>query len=249
MPNALIRKLDGFVDLSDEEKGALAHICTDICDVRAGTDLIREGDRPDKVFILIEGWAFRYKILADGKRQILAFLIPGDLCDIHVFILARMDHGIATLGPARIATVSPQRLLEVMNRYRNIERALWWATLVDEAVLREWLVNMGQRDAYHRIAHLFCELWLRMQAVGLTSNGSISLPITQNELGDAMGLTPVHVNRTLQKLRGEGLITLDARQLTIPDPERLAAISGFEPNYLHLDRDKGASSPARTQHG
>lgn len=242
MATALIRKLNRFIDLSEEEKGALAGICTDMRDVRAGTDLIREGDHPDKVFILLDGWAYRYKILADGKRQILAFLIPGDLCDIHIFILARMDHSIATLGAARIATIPPERLIEVMDRHRNIERALWWATLVDEAVLREWLVNMGQRDAYHRIAHLFCELWLRMQAVELTGKGSISLPITQTELADAMGLTPVHVNRTLQRLRAEGLITLDARQLTIPDPARLAAISGFEPNYLHLDRDRGANS-------
>lgn len=243
MPNALIRKLDGFVELSAEEKSALQTMCADVREVGAGADLIRQGDRPDHVNILLEGWAFRYKLLPDGKRQVLAYLIPGDLCDIHIFVLRRMDHGIATLGPARVATVAADRVIEIMDRHPAIERALWWATLVDEAVLREWLVNMGQRDAYAAIGHLFCELWTRMQAVGLAKAGAIALPITQAELADTMGLTPVHVNRTLQRLRAEGLITLEARQLAILDPERLARVSGFEPNYLHLDRERAPPPP------
>lgn len=240
MPNPLIRKLDGFVALSDEDKRALEAICSNVREVRAGADLICEGDRPNHVNILLEGWAFRYKLLADGKRQVLAFLIPGDLCDIHIFVLKKMDHGIATLGPARVATVAAERMIEIMDRHPAIERALWWATLVDEAVLREWLVNMGQRDAYSALGHLFCELSIRMGAVGLAKDDAIALPITQSELADTMGLTPVHVNRTLQRLRSEGLITLEQRELTILDPARLAEVSGFEPNYLHLDREREA---------
>lgn len=121
-----------------------------------------------------------------------------------------------------------------MDDHRDIERALWWATLVDEAVLREWLTSMGQRDAFSRIAHLLVELWLRMRAIGLAANDSFSLPLTQTDLGDALGLTPVHINRTLQRLRGDGLITLERKQLTIHGPDRLMELAGFEPNYLHL---------------
>jgi CRP-like cAMP-binding protein len=203
--------------------------------MEAGTDLVLEGERPEKVFLLLKGWAFRYKILQNGKRQILAYLIPGDLCDFHIFVLKKMDYGIGLLSRATVAAVSPLKLFEIMREHRNVERALWWATLVDEAILREWLVNVGQRDAYERLAHLLYEMWLRANVVGLVSQSEqFSLPLTQAQLGDTVGLTPVAVNRALQRLRSEGLIILSQKQLTVPFPERLAAASSFEPNYLHL---------------
>jgi CRP-like cAMP-binding protein len=215
-------------------------LCDETWTVRAGEDLIRDGERPAWVFLLLEGWAFRYKLMASGKRQILAYLVPGDLCDIHIFILKTMDHGLSMLSPGRVAAITPDRMLDVMDRHPRIERALWWATLVDEAILRQWLVNQGQRDAHDGLAHLFCEMWLRMRAVGLAEERQpFSLPLTQAQLADTLGITPVAVNRALQRLRGDGLITLGRQRLTIHDPERLAAISGFEPNYLHLDRTSG----------
>jgi CRP-like cAMP-binding protein len=146
-----------------------------------------------------------------------------------------MDHGLALLSPGRVAAIAPDRLIDVMDRHPRIERALWWATLVDEAILRQWLVNQGQRDAHDGLAHLFCEMWLRMQTVGLAEEEQpFSLPLTQAQLADTLGLTPVAVNRALQRLRGEGLITLEKQRLTIHDPRKLAALSGFEPNYLNL---------------
>jgi CRP-like cAMP-binding protein len=219
-------------------------LCAETRTVPAGADLIREGDRPSTIFALLDGWGFRYKLLRNGKRQILAYLIPGDLCDIHALVVKRMDHAIGLLDTATVATIGPERMLDVIRRHPTVERALWWASLVDEAILREWLVNLGQRDAYERISHLFCEMWLRLRAVGLADGGQrFSLPLTQTELAETVALTSVSVNRALQRLRAEGLITLDQKHLTIHDPKRLAAISGFEPNYLHLDRAAADGAP------
>ena len=236
MSNVLFRKLSRFIDLTDTDRAAIDRMCAHRISVEAKRQLIREGERPNDVYLLLEGWGYRHKILPDGSRHILAYLIPGDLCDIHIFILKTMDHSLGLLSPATVAVISQEAILEVMDKYPRIERGLWWATLVDEAVLREWLVNIGQRDAYKRLAHLFCELWLRMRAVGLADEGRFSLPLTQEELGDTMGLTSVHVNRTLQKMRAEGLISFEKRQLTIHDPQRLMSEAEFTPNYLHLDR-------------
>lgn len=200
----------------------------------AGVDLIEEGDRPDDVIYLIEGWAARYKILPNGKRQIMAYLIPGHLCDIHIFILRSMDHSIGLLSDARVARIPKHDVLSLIDQSPKIARALWWATLVDEATLRAWLVNIGQRNAFEAIAHLFCELWVRLEQVGLADGYSYELPLTQEQLGDTIGLTPVHVNRTLQRMRDERLISLRSGHLVILDIDRLRKIASFEPNYLHL---------------
>ena len=236
MSNVLFRKLSYFTDLDEADRGAIDALCAHRITFEAKRTLVREGERPNDVYLLLEGWGYRYKLLPDGGRHILAYLIPGDLCDIHIFILKSMDHTLGLLSRASVAVIPKELILEVMTRHPRIERALWWATLVDEAVLREWLVNIGQRDAHKRVAHLFCELWVRMRAVGLADEGRFSLPLTQEELGDTMGLTAVHVNRTLQRMRAEGLISLERKRLTIHDPRRLMAEAEFEPNYLHVDR-------------
>lgn len=239
--NPLVRKLGMFAELEPADMATLERLTVNPRSYRAGQDLIREGDRPDFVFLLIEGWAYRYKILPSGRRQILAYLLPGDFCDIHIYVLKHMDHSIALLNDAKVVPVPATDMLALMDEHPQIERALWWATLVDEAILREWLTSLGQRDAFPRIAHILVELWLRMRAIGLAEDDRFSLPLTQTDLGDALGLTPVHVNRTLQRLRAEGLITLERKQLTLHDPKRLMAISEFEPNYLHLDFNGGGA--------
>ena len=238
MDNPLARKLSSFTDLSVDDLAQLNALCRPTRRFTAGRNLIKEGDRPDDVFILVEGWACRYKILPNGGRQIMAYLIPGDLCDIHVFILKEMDHAIGLLSDASVAAIPKQAMLNLIRERPKIGEALFWATLVDEAVLREWLVNLGQRNAYARIAHLFCEMWLRMCQVGLTSNDAFSLPLTQEQLADTSGLTSVHVNRVLQRMRAEGLISLSSKQLTIHDIGRLKEVAGFDPKYLHLERRK-----------
>ena len=236
MAEALLRKLRSFGHLDLGDVQAVERLCGDVHELPPGETLIREGERPARVHLLLDGWAYRYKLLPDGGRQIMAYLIPGDLCDIHSFVLKVMDHAIGLLGPARVAFIDPDALLETMDRRPRVARALWCATLVDEAVLREWLVNMGQREAYARIAPLLSEMWLRMRAVGLAEDDTFSLPLTQKELGDTVGLTPVSVNRALQRLRKQGIISLDQKQLTIHDTQGLMNVSAFEPNYLHLDQ-------------
>ncbi|RZI60375.1 MAG: cyclic nucleotide-binding domain-containing protein, partial [Zymomonas sp.] len=141
--NPLTLKLSSFTDLSAADRTHLDHLARSPTSMRAGEDLIREGDRPERVFLLLSGWAYRYKVLADGKRQIVAYLLPGDLCDAHVFILGNMDHSIGLLSNATVATVSRETMIDVTERAPAIARALWWSTLVDEAVLRHWLINVG----------------------------------------------------------------------------------------------------------
>ena len=197
--------------------------------------MIREGDAPSDVHLVLEGFACRYKVLPNGQRSIFAYLVPGDFGDLHIFILKAIDHGIATLSPCTIVDIPRERVLEMLER-PAIARALWWATLVDEATLREWLVNVGRRDAEAGLAHLFCELLLRLKSVGLAIGGEVTLPLTQEELGDTLGLSTVHVNRSLQALRAKGIIFFKDRRLVIPDVDRLRAMCHFNPNYLHLDK-------------
>ena len=231
----LVAKLETLAPLSDADRALLADLSANPRDMGARRTLIREGERPDHVHLVVDGWAARYKLLPGGARQITAFLIPGDFCDLHVTLLGHMDHSIATLTRARVAYI-PVGRMEALAERATIARAFWWATLVDEAVLRNWIVNIGRRDAYEAIGHLMCELYQRLRTIGLTRDHRFELPLTQEELGDALGLSPVHVNRVLQRMRGEELISLAKGMLTIHDYEKLEKASGFDANYLHFDR-------------
>ena len=233
MDCALVKKLGAYIDLSGEEKAILAKAAARPHPVEARCDVIREGDTPADVHLVVSGLACRYKLLSDGRRQIVAYLIPGDFCDMNVFILARMDHSIATISPAQMVRLPRDQVLDLLG-YPGISQAMWLATLVDEAVLREWVTNLGQRSAEHRLAHLFCELYMRMKTVGLTDGHDFELPVTQAELGDTLGLSTVHVNRSLQALRTADLVTFKGRKIMITDIARLMKISNFRDNYLHL---------------
>ncbi|MDQ3247170.1 MAG: Crp/Fnr family transcriptional regulator [Pseudomonadota bacterium] len=198
--------------------------------------MIREGGQPEAVFLILKGWAYRYKHLEDGRRQILAYLLPGDLCDIQIFLFEKMDHSIGLLSDAVIVKIPSAEILDLMDRFPRIERALLWGTLVDEATLREWLLNVGQRFALQRVAHLFCELCVRLAVVGLVDEEeSFTLPLTQADLADTTGMSAVHINRTLQRLRSDKLVSTSHGRLKILDFARLAEIAGFQETYLHTD--------------
>jgi len=239
MNNPLLRKLSNFTALSEEESTAVVECCMDVRDVGAREDVISQGDRTGGVKLLLDGFACRYKTLEDGRRQIVAYFVPGDLCDLRVFILKRMDHSIGAIAPSRVATIAPENVLKLMHTYPALTRALWWSTLVEEAIAREWIVNVGQRNALERTAHLFCELLYRFRAVGLNQGLSCTLPLTQVELAETLGLSSVHVNRTLQELRRQKLIALDDGRLTIQNLQALAELAFFNPDYLHLDYGAG----------
>ncbi|UZK70199.1 Crp/Fnr family transcriptional regulator [Sphingomonas sp. S1-29] len=233
MSNAFTDRLRGHGPLTDDDVQLLTSACHSIRGHRAGHHLIREGDRPDPVFVMLEGWAARYKILPDGGRQIMAFMLPGDFCDIHIAVLEAMDHSIVTLTKAKVASLPRQQMEALVEARPAITRAFWWSQLVDQGVLRAWIVSMGRRKAQERVAHLMCELYIRMHNIGLATDNQCEMPLTQVVLADAVGLTPVHVNRVLQGLRQAEVMDLRSGSLTILDPAKLARIAGFDDNYLH----------------
>ena len=233
MPDAFIQKLSGHGALSEEDILLLEGACGRPQTVPARTDLIREGDRPGPLFVILDGWACRYKLLPEGTRHITAILMPGDVCDLHAFVLDRMEHTVATLTPALVAMVPRERLDGLIDSRPAVARAFLWTQLVDEDTLRAWLVSMGRRDTVKRVAHLMCELYVRARNIGLANGGRLELPLTQIVLGDALGLTSVHVNRVLRKLRMSGIMQLTAGSLVIADLDRLVAVAGFDETYLH----------------
>lgn len=234
---AVASKLEAFTRLSGDDRAALAQISRNFRYVEARRDLISEGDRPRFVHLMLDGWACRYKQLPDGKRQIVSLFVPGDFCDVNVYILKAMDHSIGAITRLKVAMITPEEMNELTAERPRITQALWWHELVTAAVQREWTLNLGQRTAYERLAHLLIELYLRLNTVGRAHDGRCDFPLTQNDLADATGLTSVHVNRTLQELRRDGLIELERKQLQILDLERMIDVAMFNSNYLHLDHE------------
>lgn len=243
MSNPLIRKLSNYADLTEDERKALASLPDEPKPVPARTDLIREGNPTDGIYLILSGWACRYKVLPDGGRQIMAYFIPGDLCDQRIFILRRMDHSIGTLTAAIVKVIPAETIIDLTDRLPRVARALWWSTLVDEAITREWVVNVGQRKALARVGHLICEMFVRLKAVDLVEGTSFEFSVTQAELANTVGLSPVHVNRTLTEMRKQGLIAWTGHRMTIRDLDRLMALSMFNVNYLHLEREGTVRAP------
>lgn len=208
-------------------------------------DLIVEGERPRYVTVILSGFAQRYKQLSDGRRQVLSFFIPGDICDANMFLLKRMDHSISTITHVTLAEISKHDFDALVESSPAIARALWWNELVTLAIQREWTTNIGQRSAYERIAHLLCELFTRLQAAGLTEGESCAFPFTQSEIAEATGLTQVHVNRMVQDLRRDGFIELREKRLRVLDFEGLKTAALFDPSYLHLDQADPMMEPRK----
>jgi CRP-like cAMP-binding protein len=235
--NAVASKLEAFTKLSADDRSALSQISRNFRYVDARRDVVTEGDKPRHVHLMLDGWACRYKQLPDGKRQIVSIFVPGDFCDVNVYILKQMDHSIGAITRLKVAMITPEEMNALTTDRPRITQALWWHELVTAAIQREWTLNLGQRSAYERIAHLLIELYLRLNNVGRAHNGRCDFPLTQNDLADATGLTSVHVNRTLQELRRDNLIELERRQLQILDMPGLMDAAMFNPNYLHLDHE------------
>jgi CRP-like cAMP-binding protein len=231
----LARKLERFCALSAEEKQALDSAMTAERRFTPGENLILEHKPAEGVFVIVDGIACRYKLLPDGRRQIVGFLLPGDMCDLRVFLLKRMDHSISALSAVTAKLILPDAAMDLLDRFPRLTRALWWTTTVEDSISREWVVNVGYRSAHERVAHLFCEIFWRLEAVGLTRSNQCRLPLTQIELGDTLALSAVHVNRTLMSMRRGNLVRLHRGQLELLDRKGLEAAAGFDPNYLHLE--------------
>ncbi|MGV8839565.1 MAG: Crp/Fnr family transcriptional regulator [Bauldia sp.] len=202
--------------------------------VEARRDLIIEGEASDVAVALLDGFACRYKTVARGRRQITGLLLPGDFDDTEPALSEPPDHSVATITSCRVALVPKAALGRVLREHPALDHAFRCFTRLELRLLREWLLNMGQRMADRQVAHLFCELLYRMNAIGLVSGGGFALPFTQEELADILGLSTVHVNRVLQELRRMALIRLDQRRLTIVDYEALRILGEFDPAYLQM---------------
>jgi CRP-like cAMP-binding protein len=230
----LIRKLESIAPLAPEEKAALLRLPLRLHAVAADQDIVCEGDSPSECCLIIEGFACRYNLTDEGKRQIHSFHIAGDIPDLQSLHLDVMDHSLGTLVPSKFAFIQHDDLRALMRSHPRLGDLFWRDTLIDAAVFRQWMVGIGRRSAHTRIAHLLCELLVRLRAVELVEDHVFNLPVTQAELGDALGLSTVHVNRVLQDLRGEGLISLRGGSLHMLDWDGLKRRGEFDPAYLHL---------------
>ena len=231
MPNHFVQKLKNLSDLNLADIAALTALTSQPRTYDAKQDMIREGDRPGPVFVILEGWACRYKILPSGTRQVMAFLLPGDCCDLHVGMLAEMDHNLQALTHCDVALIPGDSMEALLDDHPAVARAMYKSQLIDEGILRSWIVSIGRRNSVERVAHLMCELYLR--SFSINSTDEVELPISQIILADALGMTPVHVNRILKELRVAGAMRIRRRKLSIVDPVKLVQIAGFDENYLH----------------
>jgi len=234
LPASLIRKLESIFHLSEDERAALESLPIQVANFGPDQDIVRIGDRPSRCFLVRDGFTCSYKITGEGTRRILNFHISGDIPDLQSLHLTVLDHSISTITPCAVGFIPHGALHDLCRRYYRITSALWRETLVDASVFREWIVNNGRREALNAMAHLLCELVVRLQAVGLAQGHRCDLPLTQSELADALGVSAVHVNRVLQDLRGSGLITLKGRTLTVLDWNGLERAGDFDLTYLHL---------------
>jgi CRP-like cAMP-binding protein len=232
--DVLIKKLSRFLPLSSGEARAIQGVPSEVKAYGRGEHLVIEGESPDHSAVLLSGMAFRYRLLANGSRQIMALQVAGDFVDLHSFVLKPMDHSVAVAAPAEVAHVPHKRIAKLLEEFPRLAQAFLWDMALDAATFREWMVGLGRRSAPQQLAHLFCELYYRLEMAGLTRHNSFELPLSQPDLADICGLSSVHVNRSLQGLRREGLIVLERGRLTIPDLGELARAAEFDPAYLHL---------------
>jgi CRP-like cAMP-binding protein len=231
---ALLRKLKLHSSLTEEQERALQALPSATVEARPRTQPLHQGDHTGSSCLVVDGVVARYKLLPDGERQILSFHFSGDIVDLGSLHLERSDCSAVAIGQARLAYLPHEALRDVMSRHARVALALWRETQIDAAIAREWLLNVGRRSAYAKLAHLFCELAVRMEQVGLCQTGCYRLAATQIDLADATGMTSVHVNRTLQSLRGDGLISTQGSELRIMDWNALADAGSFDPAYLNL---------------
>jgi CRP-like cAMP-binding protein len=241
-PHPLVSKLARVLDLEAAERSAIEAVPLRQAEVRADHEILREGDRPSRCFMVLDGVTCISQTVEGGRRQIASFHIPGDMPDLHGLHLDVMDCDMWAVTDGRLGFMEHGAVRQLCAEQPRVAAALWRLTVVDAAIYRQWVTSLGQRPAINRIAHFFCEMLLRMDAVGRAEHGSCALPITQAELSDASGLSVVHVNRTLQELREMGLITFARGRLTIHDWDALALLADFRPDYLHLPR-RGPGRP------
>jgi CRP-like cAMP-binding protein len=232
--NRLIRRLETIAPLKEDDKAALHRLPLRTRSFDENRDLVSQGGKTTECCVILEGFVARYKMVSGGRRQIISLHFAGDFPDLQSLYLDRMDHGIYALTPVRAAFIPHEAIRALIRNNDRINDILIRHALIDAAIFRQWIANIGRRTAYERIAHIFCEVYVRMQALGLAEEHSFHLPMTQAELGDATGLSPVHINRVLQRMRKDGLVVSRGEVHSVVDWERLRRAADFNDDYLHL---------------
>jgi CRP-like cAMP-binding protein len=230
----MVRKLQLWQPLTELDTEAVLALPHTVRTLDAGQYIVWDGDKPQYACLLLGGFAYRHKLTGNGSRQILSIHMKGDIVDLQNSLLGVADHNVQMLISGQVAMIPVEAMRAIAFRHPHVGMAMWYETLVEGSIFREWIVNVGRRDARTRIAHLLCEFAMRLEVADLGEHSSYELPITQEQLGDAVSLTPVHVNRTLMGLEGDGLISRTKRVITIHDWTQLAKTADFQPRYLHL---------------
>lgn len=232
----MVRKLNQHHPLGEDDREAVLNLPAVRRTLQASQHLVWVGDRPHHSCLMLSGFAVRHKEAGNGGRQVLSIHMKGDIVDLQNSLLGVADHNVQMLTAGEVATIPVEAMREIAFSHPAVGFAMWYETLVEGSIFREWMVNIGRRDARTRIAHLLCEIAVRMQVAGLAQHTHYELPITQEQLADSVALTSVHVNRTLMKLEEDDLITRTKREITVVNWDRLISVADFDPRYLHLDR-------------
>jgi CRP-like cAMP-binding protein len=234
----LVRKLHYWTFLNEEDRNSLLALPHSLKSIEEGHYIVREGDEPTHSCLIVSGLAYRHKVVANGARQIVSVHMRGDMVDLENSLLGTADHNVQALTDSRVAFIPCEAILQLAFDRPAVGKAMWYDTLIDGSIFREWVANVGRRDARTRIAHLLCEFALRLEAAGLGNHLEWELPMTQEQLADCTGLTSVHVNRMLGELDREGLISRTRRSVTVNDWKGLARAGDFDSTYLHLPEHK-----------
>lgn len=231
-----LKKLRRRIEISSDEERAIHGAVTEIRDVRPDEMVVRSGEELNVSLLLLDGWLARSKDLAGGERQVTELHVPGDFADLHGYTLKHLDHDVMSLTDCRLAVVPHDHIRQLTEQFPRLARIYWFSTNMDAAIQRELTLSLGQRSAISRMAHLFCELYIRLEIVGRARDDGYEFPLTQRELSECLGLTVVHANRTLQELRRRALLELENRRLKILDRRGLEGLAQFDPAYLYLDK-------------
>ncbi|HEV2568949.1 Crp/Fnr family transcriptional regulator [Sphingomonas sp.] len=236
MIDTLLMKLRKRDEIGPDEEQALRDAVSQARDYPADLTFIRRGEELDHSTLLVSGLMCRYKDLRSGERQVTELHVAGDFADLHSLTLKKLDHELMTLTPCKVAIFPHDNLKRITEEFPHLARVLWFSTNLDAAIHREWEVSLGRRDAVARLAHLFCELHTRLEIVGLADRGGYDLALTQTDLSECTGITPVHVNRSLRLLREDRLVEFRERRVIVLDRPGLERIAEFDPAYLYLER-------------
>lgn len=230
--NPLLKKFSLLLELTDEERAVLMAL-QDRCEIiPADTELVHINEEYSNTFLIQNGWAYGYVLLADGRQQILSFLLRGDFIGLYTAVFKRAEYSVRTLTELTVYTIVPERIIELFSNTPRLAAAVCWSVARESVILAEHMTGIGRRTAYERTGHLLLELLQRLEAVDLTESTSYEFPVTQHLLADTLGLTPVHINRTLRALKKDGMISYDGKRIIIENPSRLRELTGFDPTYL-----------------